>query len=67
MSVPTEKSTFDNACSKTPWYLPVSALIEKSSFISALNALLKICRVSVAGTEISTTLEPAWIWEVRTK
>ena len=42
MPMPTEKSTFDNACYNTPWYLSISILIEQSSFISALSVLLKI-------------------------
>lgn len=42
MPVAIPKSTFDNACSKTAWYLSIFALIEESSFINAVIVFLKL-------------------------
>ena len=53
MPVATEKSTFDNACSRTFWYLSVSALIEQFSFVSALNVLLETWWSSTADAQIT--------------
>ena len=60
MPVLIEKCTFDITCPKTPWYLSISVLIEKYSFISALNVLLKTCRTSTADAELPTVLGLAW-------
>ena len=59
MPVPAEKCIFDNASSKTLWYLSILELIEWSSFIRALILLLKNCWVSTADTELSTILDLA--------
>ena len=63
--VPTQKSTFDNACSNTPWYFSMS--IDKSSFINDLNVSLKSCWASTAGAELPTIVDLAWTWELRTR
>ena len=41
MPVAIPKSTFDNACSKTAWYLSIFGLMEESLFINALIVFLK--------------------------
>ena len=56
--VPTEKSTFDNACSNTPWYFSMS--IDKSLFINALNVLLKSYWASLADAELPTIVDLVW-------
>ena len=59
MPVPTEKSTFDNACPKTLWYMSISPLTVYSSFIIVLNMLLKTCWPSAAGTKLPSIVDLA--------
>ena len=63
MPVPTQKSTFDNACPKI-WHLSICASTESSSFISGLNMLLNTCWISTIDLELPTILGLAWTWEL---
>ena len=60
MPVPTEKSTFGNACSRMLWYLSVSVLIEWPSFIGAVIVLLTTCWASSADSELPTIFDLDW-------
>ena len=62
---PTEKSTFDNACSSTPWYYLVS--IDKAPLIKSLNVSLKTFWASTAGAELPAIVDLALTWELTTR
>ena len=64
LPMPTEISTFDNACSNTHWYLSISMPMEYSSFINTLNMSLKTCLASTAGSELPAMVDLAWTYEV---
>ena len=65
ISYSTEKSTFNWACSKTPWYLENSSATEKPILINSVNVLLKICFASNGDAEVFPIPDLAWTCKIR--